>query len=128
MKSYQAICDKNKILYGFLEDLSKQINAFKETDSEIDVSGLIIQKDELKQLIALNLEALEVIWNTQNKTWSNITTETVKQHPTGLQRRIINDFIKDSDQSFVSLARKYETSVYTVSNSVTKLLNKQFHI
>lgn len=123
---YAAICQKSKTLYALLESLTTQINACKDFDCEMNVTGLVIQKDEVKDLIILNLEKLEQHWEMEAKVWLDEKPETRRFTPSDIEEKIITQYRDNPDLAFRHIAADINTTTTKISSVITKLLNKQY--
>lgn len=125
--TYDEICTKNVMLYTMLEELTMQIEACKRFDCEMNVSGLVSQKDEIKDMLTINLDKLEAHWQMESKTWMEpVSDDNGKLMAGRWTIGIIDCYLANPGRSLQSIATEFDTNASRVSGIITKLLNKQY--
>ncbi|WP_158993424.1 hypothetical protein [Mucilaginibacter sp. L196] len=126
MGPYNTICADNEKLYGELESLTLKIKAYKQSDLETDATELKNKKECVGGLININLDNLQEIWDAKSHIYRNATLKRHRNKPSKLERKIIDSYYRDPDQTLDRIGIKFNVKTPTVSSVITKLLNKQF--
>lgn len=131
--SYETICEQNKYLFGALETLTAQISFIKANNIDSDTSGLKKRKDAIHELIGLNLNKLEEIWEVESfsyrKTRKITEPELLEsEEPTGYELSVIEAYQANPNQSQKTLAEAFGTNLTEVSKIITKYLTLKFNM
>ena len=131
--TYETICEQNKYLFGALETLTAQISFIKANDIDTDTSGIQKRKDAIRELISINLDKMEEIWEVQLFSYrrSRHIAEphiSYSEEPSAYELTIITAYKADPNQSQQTLADQFGTSIQTVSRIITKYLTLKFNL
>eukprot|EP01037_Dinobryon_pediforme_P011467 gene11467-11560_t len=125
MITYTEICEENKALFAQLEQYTREISYCKLKGLIDDAELLSNQKEGIRHLINLNMERMETYWKSFRslENVQKVRNETYRI-ATKKEKKIIDLFTENPDNSMKTIAAMALTSIYTASRVITKHLDQ----
>lgn len=127
--NYESISEQNRFLYGALESLTSQISFIKANCIDSDTDSLEKRKDGIRELISINLDKLEAIWDAEAVSYrtSNVNDDELII-PSDKELRVIKRYEENPNQSIATLACEVSINRDHVSRIITKYLTQKYNL